>query len=164
LVAFRFDYLVATKSSYPMTTRLVCGWRILKIQLCRIQKSSPLLCLLIFLFKLLGFHYLCSNSFLNNFFSKFFLLFTWFICKISSLVTFSPFSTLFLHVKVHLCPMILVSTHMRTSMIGTSPCLFLALMEFEGLLFSYLENWTRLNCIGKGMRKGKKRGGDWCCF
>jgi hypothetical protein len=36
-------------------------------------------------------------------------------------------------------------------MIGTSLGLFLALVEFEGWLFSYLDNWIGLNCIGEGM-------------
>ncbi len=49
-------------------------------------------------------------------------------------------------------------------MIRTSLGLFLALVEFEGQLFSYLENLTRLNCIREGMRKGKKDGGDQCHF
>jgi hypothetical protein len=45
-------------------------------------------------------------------------------------------------------------------MIGTSLGLFLALVEFERQIFSYLDNLTRLNYIGEGMQKGKKDGGD----
>ncbi len=41
-------------------------------------------------------------------------------------------------------------------MIGTSLGLFLALVEFEGQLFSYLDNWMKANYIGEGMQKGKK--------
>jgi len=40
--------------------------------------------------------------------------------------------------------------------------LILALVEFEGRLFKYLDNWMGLNCIGEGMRKGKKYGGNQC--
>ncbi len=58
------------------------------------------------------------------------------------------------------CLMILVSTHLRIQMIGTSMGFFLTLVEFEGQLFNYLENLTRLNCIRKNMQKGKKDGGD----
>jgi hypothetical protein len=47
-------------------------------------------------------------------------------------------------------------------MIGTSLGFFLAPVELEGQLFSYLDNLTRLNCIGEGMQKGKKDGGDQC--
>jgi hypothetical protein len=36
--------------------------------------------------------------------------------------------------------MILVSTHLNTRMIGTNLGFFLALVEFEGRLFSYLDN------------------------
>ncbi len=45
-------------------------------------------------------------------------------------------------------------------MIGTNLGLFLALVEFEGWLFSYLDNWTGLNYIGEGMQKCKKDGGN----
>jgi hypothetical protein len=45
-------------------------------------------------------------------------------------------------------------------MIGTSLGFFLAPMEFERQLFNYLDNLTRLNCIGKGMQKGKKDEGN----
>jgi hypothetical protein len=45
-------------------------------------------------------------------------------------------------------------------MIGISLGLFLALMEFERQLFSFVGNWIGVNCIGKGMQKGKKDGGD----
>ncbi len=38
--------------------------------------------------------------------------------------------------------------------------LILALVEFEGRLFKYLDNWMGLNCIGEGMRKSKKYGGN----
>jgi len=47
-------------------------------------------------------------------------------------------------------------------MIGTSLGLFLALVELEGRLFSYLDNLIGLNCIGEGMQKGRKDGGDQC--
>jgi hypothetical protein len=33
-------------------------------------------------------------------------------------------------------------------------------MEFEGWLFNYLNNLMGLNCIGKGMWKGKKDKGN----
>jgi hypothetical protein len=36
-------------------------------------------------------------------------------------------------------------------MIGTSLGLILALVEFEGRSFNYLDNWTKLNCIGDDM-------------
>jgi hypothetical protein len=58
------------------------------------------------------------------------------------------------------CPMNLMSTHLRTQMIGISLGLFLALVKFEGWLFNYLDNLMKLNYIRKGMQKGKKDGGD----
>ncbi len=42
--------------------------------------------------------------------------------------------------------------------------LFLALVEFKGQLFSYLDNLTSLSYIGTCMQKGKKDGGDQCSF
>ncbi len=47
-------------------------------------------------------------------------------------------------------------------MIMTSPGLFLAFVEFKGRLFSYLDNFMALNCIGEGMLKDRKDGGDQC--
>jgi hypothetical protein len=41
---------------------------------------------------------------------------------------------------------------------------FLALMEFKGWSFIYLDNWTKLNCIENDMQKGRKDGGNHCCF
>ncbi len=58
--------------------------------------------------------------------------------------------------------MILMSTHLRIRMIGTSLGFFWALVEFEGWMFSYLENLMGLNCIGEGMWKGRKDKGDRC--
>jgi hypothetical protein len=45
-------------------------------------------------------------------------------------------------------------------MIGTSLGIFLALMEFEGRLFSYLNNLMGLNYIGKNILKNKKEEGN----
>jgi hypothetical protein len=45
-------------------------------------------------------------------------------------------------------------------MIGTNLSMFLALVEFEGRLFNYLDNWTGVSCIEEGMRKGKKNEGQ----
>jgi hypothetical protein len=59
-----------------------------------------------------------------------------------------------------MCSIISVTTHMKTWMIGTSLGLILALVEFEGRLFNYLENWMGLNCIENNMQKGKKDKGD----
>jgi len=58
------------------------------------------------------------------------------------------------------CPMTLMSTHLRAQMIGMSLGLFLTLVEFEGWLFNYLDNLTKLNYIRKGVQKGKKDEGD----
>jgi hypothetical protein len=44
-------------------------------------------------------------------------------------------------------------------MTRTSLGLFLALVEFKGSLFNYLDNWTILSCIRNSMQKGKKDGG-----
>ncbi len=54
------------------------------------------------------------------------------------------------------CLVILMCTHLRTQMIGMNLGLFLALVEFEGWMFRYLDNLMGLNCIGKGMWKGRK--------
>jgi len=77
-------------------------------------------------------------------------------------LNFDPSFTFYLQVNVNFCSMNLTSTHLKTWMIGTSPSFFLALMEFEGWLFNYLNNLMGLNCIGKGMWKGKKDKGNWC--
>ncbi len=45
---------------------------------------------------------------------------------------------------------------MKTQMIGTSLNLFLALVEFKGWLFSYLDNSMGMKFIGESMQKGKK--------
>jgi hypothetical protein len=45
-------------------------------------------------------------------------------------------------------------------MIGTSLGFFLALGKVKRQLFSYLDNLMGLNCIGEGMRKGEKDGGE----
>jgi len=45
-------------------------------------------------------------------------------------------------------------------MIGTSLGFILALVEFEGCPFNYLDNWTRFSCIGDGMQKGRRNEGD----
>jgi hypothetical protein len=58
--------------------------------------------------------------------------------------------------------MILMNTRLKSRMIGTSLGIFLALMEFEGRLFSYLNNLMGLNYIGKTIQKGKKEEGNQC--
>jgi hypothetical protein len=49
-----------------------------------------------------------------------------------------------------------VSTHLKIQLIGTNEGLILALMEIEGQLFNYLNNWMTFNRIGGDMLDGKK--------
>ncbi len=116
------------------------------------------------MFKLSTFHYLVSDSILVVFVLKFFLLFNLCFLHISCLGKFWPFCTFYLHVKVNFCSMILVNTHLKTRTIGTSLSLFLALVEFKGRLFSYLNNLMGWNYNGKNMWKGWKDARDQCHF
>jgi hypothetical protein len=121
---------------------------------------------------------LCLHIFVSNFlpskigfwfhpcyfFWKFFLLLNYFILQF---FLFGENLTFFYFLFVGECEFLSDDSNkytLRIWMIRTSLGLFLALVEFEGQLFSYLENLTRLNCIREGMRKGKKDGGDQCHF
>jgi len=49
-------------------------------------------------------------------------------------------------------------------MIKTSLGIFLALVEFEGWPFNYLDNWVGVNFIRDDMQKGMRDKGDRCCL
>jgi hypothetical protein len=139
LVAIRWTYLMANRSLYLMSTKSPsCGWRIQKIQLCNIKKSNPLLYPLRYIFQFFTFHYLAFNSLLVIFLKVFYTFQLFYLEFFLFWYIFTLF-TFLLQMKVHLCMMSWVSTHLRTRMNGTSLGLLLALVEFKGWLFNYLD-------------------------
>jgi len=131
--------------------------------LCRIKIASFCYAY-IYLFQIFCLPKLAFDSILVIFFWKFFLLLNYFILQF---FLFGEILTFFYFLFVGECEFLSDDSNkytLRIWMIRTSLGLFLALVEFEGQLFSYLENLTRLNCIREGMRKGKKDGGDQCHF
>lgn len=139
---------MAIRHNVLVVTRLTCGWRIWKILLRRILKLNPILYVLRFIFNLFLYP---SSLFFEVLFTFQLICFDFFLFSYSfTLYIF------YLHVKVHLGLMIWVNTRLRTWMIGMNLGLLMALVEFKGRLFNYLDNWTLLSCIGDDMWKGRR--------